>query len=151
MKKQPLLNTYVNNLDMQETILLISRMIEEKKKSFVVAVNVDVIMKIESDNILKRIVDNADIVIVDGKPLVWISKFYKKQVKEKISGSDLVPELCSKAAEKGYSIYIIGGAEGVAEKARVNLEKWYPGINIVGTYAPPYGFETDKNELEKLI
>ena len=75
MKKQPLLNTYVNNLDMQETILLISRMIEEKKKSFVVAVNVDVIMKIESDNILKRIVDNADIVIVDGKPLVWISKF----------------------------------------------------------------------------
>ena len=65
MKKQPLLNTYVNNLDMQETILLISRMIEEKKKSFVVAVNVDVIMKIESDNILKRIVDNADIVIVD--------------------------------------------------------------------------------------
>ncbi len=150
MKKQPLLNTYVNNLDMQETILLISRMIEEKKKSFVVAVNVDVIMKIESDNILKRIVDNADIVIVDGKPLVWISKFYKKQVKEKISGSDLVPELCSKAAEKGYSIYIIGGAEGVAEKARVNLEKWYPGINIVGTYAPPYGFETDKNELEKI-
>lgn len=150
MKKQPLLNTYVNNLDMQEVVLLISRMVEEKNKSIVVAVNVDVIIKIESDSKLKRIVDNADIVIVDGKPLVWISKLYKNQVKEKISGSDLVPELCKKSAEKGYSIYIIGGAEGVAKKAKSNLEKKYPGINIAGTYAPPYGFERDKKELDKI-
>lgn len=89
-------------------------------------------------------------VLVDGKPLVWISKWHKHPVKAKISGSDLVPLLCEKARDKGYSVFIIGGKDGIADQAKANLEKNLPGINIVGTYAPPFGFEKDKNELEKI-
>ena len=111
---------------------------------------VDVVMKIEADQYLKKITDNADMVLVDGKPLVWISKWHKHPVKAKISGSDLVPLLCEKARDKGYSVFIIGGKDGIADQAKANLEKNLPGINIVGTYAPPFGFEKDKNELEKI-
>lgn len=150
MHKQPLLNTYVSNLTMSETVSMIDRFISEKKKSYIVAINVDVVMKIEKDDILKKITDNADIVLTDGKPLIWISKIQRKPIKEKISGSDLVPLLCRKAAEKNHSIFILGGAEGVAERAKQNLEKKYPGIKIAGTYAPPYGFESDKAELDKI-
>ena len=150
MEKQPLLNTFVNNVSMAQAIQEIARLVEEKKKSYVVAINVDVVMKIEKDEYLRKITDNADLTLVDGKPLVWIAKWHKHPVKAKISGSDLVPELCRAAAEKGYSIFIIGGAEGVAEKAKENLERDLPGIRIVGTYAPPYGFEKDEAELEKI-
>lgn len=150
MNKQPLLNTYASNLTMSETVSIIDRFICEKKKSYIVAINVDVVMKIEKDAILKKITDNADIVLVDGKPLIWISKIQKKPIKEKISGSDLVPLLCQKAAEKNHSIFILGGAEGVAKKAKQNLEKKYPGIQITGVYAPPYGFESDEAELDKI-
>ena len=122
MKKQPLLNTYINNMDMQETIHAIESMIECKKKSYIVALNVDVVMKIEHDT----------------------------RVKVKVSGSDLVPELCELAAKKGYTIFIIGGKEGIAEKAKSNLENKYSEIKIVGTYAPPFGFENDTRELEKI-
>lgn len=141
MKKQALLNTYINNVTMTETIADIEQMIKGNKKSYVVAINVDVVMKIEDDSYLKKVVDDADMVLVDGKPLVWISKLHGKPLKEKISGSDLVPLLCEVAAEKGYKIFIIGGKDGIAEQAKQKLEVKHPNIRIVGTYAPPFEFE----------
>lgn len=150
MEKQVLLNTYINNVTMSEAITAIEKMIQENKKSYVVAVNVDVIIKIENDSYLKEIVDCADLVLVDGKPLIWISNLYNQPIKAKISGSDLVPLLCKLAAEKEYTIFIIGGKEGVAEKAKAKLKKKYPAIHIVGTYAPPIGFEKSEMELEKI-
>ena len=89
MKKQPLLNTYVNNLDMDETIQAVERLIalgNAGKRSYVVPVNVDVVMKIEQDAYLKELIDHADLVLVDGKPLVWISKWHRRPVRAKISG-----------------------------------------------------------------
>ena len=85
MKKQKLLNTYVNNLNMNEAIESIEEMIHSAEKKYVVAINVDVVMKIEEDSYLKKITDNADMVLVDGKPLVWISKLHKNPFKTKIS------------------------------------------------------------------
>lgn len=149
-KKQKLLNTYVDNIEMSETIQEIENKILKKEKSYVVAVNVDVIMKIEQDGYLKKIVDDADLVLTDGKPLIWISKLHGNQIKEKISGSDLVPLLCKKASEKGYRIFLLGGKEGVAEQAAENLKKTYSEIKIAGTYAPPLGFEKNEEELKKI-
>lgn len=150
MEKQPLLNTYVNNVDMCEAISAIESMIKDGDKHYVVAINVDVVIKIEADVYLKEIADRADMVLVDGKPLVWIAKWNKHPVKAKISGSDLVPILCKVASKKGYSIFIIGGKEGIADRAKQKLEDKYPKIKIVGTYSPTFGFEKDKKELNKI-
>lgn len=150
MQKQALLNTYVNNLNMDETVEVIESMLTSDGKNYLVAINVDVIMKIENDTYLKTIVDNADIALVDGKPLIWISKIYKRPIKAKISGSDLVPTICEVAARKGYSIFILGGKEGIAELAKKRLENKYKKINIVGTYAPPLGYEKKEDELRKI-
>ena len=73
-----------------------------------------------------------------------------KPIKAKISGSDLVPVLCEVATEKSYKIFIIGGKDGIAERAEQELKKKHLGIRIVGTYAPPLGFERDDKELEKI-
>ena len=61
MDKQPLLNTYVNNISMGDAIDEICRLVDIKKKSYVVAVNTDVIIKIERDQYLKKISDEADV------------------------------------------------------------------------------------------
>lgn len=150
MEKQPLLNTYINNVTMSETVEVIEQMIAANKRSYIVAINVDVVMKIEDDPYLKKVVDSADMVLVDGKPLVWISKMHGKPLKAKISGSDLVPLLCEVAAEKGYKIFIIGGKDGIAAQAKEKLESKHPKIQIVGTYAPPFGFEKDEKELNDI-
>lgn len=150
MNKQKFLNTYVSNITMDEALDNIEKMIKSKKKSYVVAVNVDVIMKIEQDEELKKITDEADIVLTDGKPLIWISKFKKSPIKEKISGSDLVPKLCELSDKNGYTIFILGGKDGIAEQAKKRLESQYKNIKIVGVYSPKFGFENDKKELTKI-
>lgn len=150
MEKRLFLNTYINDVTMQEAVEFIEEKIALGQKSYVVAVNVDVIMQIEKDSYLKKIVDSADLVLVDGKPLIWISKWYRKEIKAKISGSDLVPLLCQTSAKRGYRIFILGGKDGIARQAKERLEDSFPSIQIEGTYAPPYGFEEDVIELEKI-
>lgn len=150
-QKVAFLNTYINDITMNESIDYIGKLIENKKeKSYVVPINVDMIVKMETDKYLKQIIDKADLALVDGTPLIWISKIFKKPFKEKISGSDLVPLLCKVASDRGYKIFIIGGKEGVAEKAKSKLELQYEEIKVVGTYSPPLGFENNSNELVKI-
>lgn len=52
--------------------------------------------------------------------------------------------------KKGYSVFLLGAAEGVAVKAAENLKRKYPGLNIAGTYSPPFGFEKDQYEIDKI-
>ena len=59
--------------------------------------------------------------------------------------------LCERAAKKNYKIFLLGCAEGVAANAARKLEKMYPGLQCVGTYSPPFGFEKDSVEMEKIV
>lgn len=150
MQKQPLMATRVNSLTLAETTEAIGQFIDERRKAYVVEVNVDVMIKIEKDEELRRITEDAGLVLVDGQPLVWVAKLYRRPVKEKVSGSDLSLSLCRMAAERGYTMFILGGKEGVADQAKAKMEAQYPGLQVVGTCAPPLGFEKDKAELAKV-
>ncbi len=151
MSRIKFMNTEIDNLTMEESLNEIDKLILENNKSYVVTPNVDHIVQLENNKELKNIYDSASLILTDGKPLLWISKWYKTPIKEKISGSDLFPLLCEMAAQKGYSMFFLGAAEGVAAKAAANLKKKYNGLNIVGTYSPPFGFEKDEVELKKII
>lgn len=150
MTRMRLMNTEIDNLTMDETMDAIDSLIKEDNCSYVVTPNVDHIVQLEKDEELKRVYENASLILTDGKPLIWISNWYKTPIKEKISGSDLFPRVCDLAAKKGYTMYLLGAAEGVADKAAKNLMNKYKGLNIVGTYSPPFGFEKDKLELKKI-
>ena len=100
MEKQALLNTYINNVTMPETIAAIEKMIADNKKSYVVAINVDVVMKIENDPYLKQVVDNADMVLVDGKRrfpgLILFHSFVMSQPKKDIRFLSLAEKMASR-------------------------------------------------------
>lgn len=151
MSRMKFMNTEIDNLTMKETIDEIDKLIKKDKNAYVVTPNVDHIVKLETDKELQEVYKDADLILTDGKPLLWISKFYKTPIKEKISGSDLFPLLCKMAAEKGYNMFFLGAGEGVANKAAQNLINKFSKLNIVGTYSPPFGFEKDKKEIEKII
>ena len=144
------MNTEIDNLTMDETLQRIDELIQENRNAFVVTPNVDHIIQLERGGELVEAYKQADLILTDGKPLIWISKWYGTPIKEKISGSDLFPRLCKLASERGYSMFFLGAAEGVAEKAATNLMRKYPGLQVVGTYSPPKGFETDKTEMDKI-
>ena len=148
MSRIKFLNTEIDNVTMDEAIQCIDTLVQNKVASYVVTPNLDHIVLLEDDNVFGEVYKNADLILADGQPLIWISKVLKNPIVEKVSGSDLFPRVCQLAAEKGYRVYILGAAEGVAQKAADNLKKKHKNLQIVGTYSPPFGFEKDGRESE---
>lgn len=151
MTRIKFMNTEVDNLSMHEALVKIDRLIQRKKPSYVVTPNVDHIVQLEKDHELQEVYKNADLILTDGKPLIWISNYYKTPIKEKVSGSDLFPLLCEIAEKRGYKMFFLGAAEGVAAQAAINLKKRYNNLEVSGIYSPPYGFEKNEAEVNKII
>ena len=150
MSRMKFMNTEIDNLTMQETLQAIDRLIQENKSAYVVTPNVDHIVQLEKSKELQAVYKNASLILADGKPLLWIAKWYGTPIKEKISGSDLFPLLCNMAAKKKYKMFFLGAAEGVAAKAAKNLANKFKGLQVVGTYSPPFGFEKSRMKWIKL-
>ena len=150
MARIKFLNTYIDNITMEEAVDRIDEMVQNGMGQYVVTPNVDHIVKLEKDDFFREIYENANLILTDGQPLIWISKWMKMPIKERISGSDLFPKVCERAALRGYRLFLLGAAEGVADKAAKNLKKKYLGLEIAGTYSPPYGFEKNEKEIKKI-
>ena len=150
MSRMKFMNTEIDNLTMEEALGKIDALIQENRNAYVVTPNVDHLVQMEQGGELCDVYENADLILTDGKPLIWIAKWYGTPIKEKISGSDLFPRLCALAAEKGYRMFFLGAADGVAAKAAENLTKRFPGLQVVGTYSPPFGFEKDEVEMQHI-
>lgn len=148
--KQRMMNADYTNVEQTELLRMVASDVERHAGSNLIFLNVDVVMKIEKDIYLQKIVKDADYVVADGMPLIWISKWLKRPLKEKISGSDFVPLLCKYAAENSKTLFFAGGTEEALDDAMKNLKRKYPNIQIAGTYSPPQGFEKSGEEVRKM-
>lgn len=151
MSRMRFMSIDLDNLTMEEAICEMDQLIQQNKASYVVTPNVDHMVQLEKDEEFKKCYEEASLVLTDGKPLIWISKLYKSPIKEKISGSDVFPKLCALAEQRGYTMYFLGAAEGVADRAAKNLIKKYSKLKIVGTYSPEYGFEKDEKKVKEVV
>ncbi|TPE20415.1 WecB/TagA/CpsF family glycosyltransferase [Clostridium perfringens] len=151
MSRVKILNTEVDNITMDEAVNKIDNIINKRTPKYVVTPNLDHIVQLEKDLELQEVYKNAELIVTDGMPLIWISHLNGMPIKEKISGSDLFPAICKLADKRNYSIFLLGAAEGVAKKAGEKLQKKYPGLNIAGTFSPEYGFEKDENKIKDII
>ncbi len=146
-----ILETEIDAVTMAEAIAIFEHFIREKRPSLVFPVNVDVCMKIQRDRELRALFHAAELVLVDGTPMMWAARLLGVPLPDRVSGSDLVPQFCQVAAERGYRIFLLGGGPGIAEGAQRWLEARNPSLRIVGTYAPPFGFEKDGYENARII
>jgi N-acetylglucosaminyldiphosphoundecaprenol N-acetyl-beta-D-mannosaminyltransferase len=106
--------------------------------AYFVTANLHYAMLTARDPKLVEVNEKAAFVLADGMPLVWASRWRPRRLPERVAGSDLVPALCERAAQKGYGVFLLGGAPGVAEEAARRLVERCPGLHIVGTEAPPF-------------
>ncbi|WP_218918720.1 WecB/TagA/CpsF family glycosyltransferase [Rufibacter tibetensis] len=151
MEKVRIGKAYVDNVTQQEAIMAIDSMIVNNQKTYVVTPNLDHIVKLEQDPDFVRCYDQAGLVLADGNPLVWASKVLGTPLKALVTGSDLFPSLCRHAANRGFRLFFLGGLEGVAQKAADELKKKFPGLNVVGVYSPPFGFDKNQQENRKIV
>lgn len=141
----------INNVSMAEAIDSIISLIKKNVSGYVATCNVDHVVKLQKDELFKKIYNEASLVVPDGMPLLWAAGFLGNALKERVSGSDLFGKLCAVAEERGYRLFFLGGRPDAASQAVKVLKEKYPHIKITGTYSPPFGFENDKEENDKII
>ncbi|HEB35561.1 MAG TPA: glycosyltransferase [Candidatus Aminicenantes bacterium] len=151
MKRIELFEIGIDNISMEETFNVIEQLIKKKKPSLVVTPNVHHINILKNDDEFKKIYRQASMALPDSTPLIWASKLLGTPLKEKVAGSDLLPSFCKIAARKRYELFFLGSGPSIAKKAANILTKKYPGLKIVGTYSPPFGFENDEDENRKIV
>jgi N-acetylglucosaminyldiphosphoundecaprenol N-acetyl-beta-D-mannosaminyltransferase len=130
---------------MQESLDFIEVNILKRKKNLQhVVVNSAKIVYAQKDQMLKRAINNSDLVNIDGMAVVWGLKLIGYNVKERVSGIDLFHKLLQLASEKGYRVYFLGAKSDILDNMIMNLKNKYIDLNIVGFY---HGyFQKDEEE-----
>jgi N-acetylglucosaminyldiphosphoundecaprenol N-acetyl-beta-D-mannosaminyltransferase len=94
----------------------------------------------------KRALAEADLVVADGMPVVWIGRFRGFHLPRRVYGPELMLRFCQETASAGYRHYLFGGVAGVPEQLALTLEKLCPGLTIIGTHSPPFGSSTPEQD-----
>lgn len=126
----------------------------------VVTPNLDHVVQLQSHAGLQQAYRQAGLVLADGWPVVSAARWLNQPLPERVPGSDLVPAILATAhertlqhgdSERRLRVYLLGAGPGVADRAAARIEQQWPGVQVVGTYSPPLGFEKSSEENQKIL
>ena len=123
---------------MADTVSAIGDLIEAGRPTFFITANVNYAMLTHENPDLRAINERAAFIVADGAPLVWASRLHGSPLPERVAGSDLIIEMSPQAAKKGYRLFLLGAADGVAAKAVSWLCERFPALQVVGFESPPF-------------
>jgi N-acetylglucosaminyldiphosphoundecaprenol N-acetyl-beta-D-mannosaminyltransferase len=98
--------------------------------------NVDHVVLAEDNPRMRTAYARAELCLADGMPLLWASRLLGQPLPAKVSGSDFVPAVLERAAQRGFRVYFLGGSPGIAARARDKLRETLPSLEVVGVDAP---------------
>lgn len=146
--KETILGVQVNTENYDELIPKVFRNIEDKKKSLVVAINPEKLMKAKEDPGLKALLNRAEFQIPDGIGVIIASKLKKGSISSRITGIDMMDRIVKEAARTGRAVFLYGAKPGVADKAAQQLKQTYPDLIVAGTQD---GYESDTSKVLETI
>jgi N-acetylglucosaminyldiphosphoundecaprenol N-acetyl-beta-D-mannosaminyltransferase len=117
---------------------------------YVVTPNVDHAVLFQHRADLRAAYADASLVLADGAPIVLAAQLLGRDLPERVAGSDLVPRLFD-ACKPPLRVFLLGAAAGVADVAATRIKLRWQGIQVVGTYSPPIGFENDHAENARIL
>jgi N-acetylglucosaminyldiphosphoundecaprenol N-acetyl-beta-D-mannosaminyltransferase len=130
-----ILGIRVDNVTTKETLALMERWVVERTPHQIVTVNPEFVMRAQHDEEFRVVLERAALALPDGVGLLWAARVLGQPLRERVTGSDSLPEIAALGAEKGYRLYLLGAAPGVAAQAAEILRERNPGLQIVGTFA----------------
>jgi N-acetylglucosaminyldiphosphoundecaprenol N-acetyl-beta-D-mannosaminyltransferase len=145
-----------DNVNMNEAVAQIEKMAHSADTPVHVCTgNLHHLAMLQNDAEFRAIYESAGLVLADGAPVVWLSRLSAEgTLRERVTGSDLFWELAQLSAQSGLRLFYLGGAEGAAEGAAEVVRKRYPGVQVCGTYCPPFkefGTEAEQERIHAAI
>ncbi len=143
IKRKTILGVNVSATSYEEVLALCRQWIEQRdtlpsRARYVCVTSVHGIMTAVADRSFRSLLNGADVATPDGMPLVWALRSFGVARQQRVYGPDLMLAICRQAAQLGHSIYLYGGRPDTLRDLQRALEKNMPGIEIAGSYAPPF-------------
>ena len=144
-KKVSILNLAIDNLSINE-------LLEQLHSGVVLTPNVDHLMKLQKDADFLKAYALAEYKVCDSQVLMYASQLLGTPFKEKVSGSDLFPHFCEfHKHNDSITVFLLGGVEGVAQKAKNKINQRISREIVVGAHSPSFGFEQNEQECLEIV
>jgi N-acetylglucosaminyldiphosphoundecaprenol N-acetyl-beta-D-mannosaminyltransferase len=135
-----LLGAPLDPVTLEDAVARVDEAVATRRPALNASLNAAKLVRMQTDSELRESIEFCDIVTADGVPVVWAARALGHAVPGRVNGTDLMELLFAHAAERGYSVYLLGSEPGILSLARAEIERRHPAIRIVGTqhgFFPP--------------
>jgi len=144
------LGVRVSAINMEEAVRLADLHIQTGRSGYVCVTGVHGVMEAQSDRDFGLILNRSTITTPDGMPMVWVGHAQGHSGMSRVYGPEFMLQVCELSVKRGYRHFLYGGKPGVAESLAKNLSNRFPGLQIAGTYTPPFRALNDCEEKDLL-
>ena len=133
-----ILKTRVDLVDVAGAGRLIADWARQGAGRMVCALNVHMAMEAFDDPAFQAVVNGADLVVADGRPIVWACRLLGRREAVQVRGFDLTTALCALAQRERLKVGLYGGSPATVREVRRRLLEGYPGLDVAYAKAPPF-------------
>lgn len=132
------LGVKVSAINFPQAVTLADHAIKGGKRGYICVTGVHGVMEAQKDAEFMQILNSAFINTPDGMPMSWVGWASGFRTMDRVYGPDFMLAMCELSVKRGYRNFLFGGKPGVAQALKSSLEMRFPGLNVVGTYTPPF-------------
>jgi N-acetylglucosaminyldiphosphoundecaprenol N-acetyl-beta-D-mannosaminyltransferase len=133
-----ILGVGISALSMESALEQSEALLNRNGNGYICVTGVHGIIEAQSDETFRTILNKSFLSTPDGMPTVWLGRLHGFKHMTRVYGPDYMLKMCELSVQRGYRHFLYGGRPGVAEELRSELIRRYPGLQIVGTYTPPF-------------
>jgi N-acetylglucosaminyldiphosphoundecaprenol N-acetyl-beta-D-mannosaminyltransferase len=147
------LGVEVSAVDLEQAVDLADQWVMAGKPGYICMTGVHGVMEAKSDPDFRGILNRAVLNAPDGMPMTWVGRLQGFRAMDRVFGPDFMAAVCALSLKRGYRHFLYGGKPGVAQLLEAALKRRFPGINVAGTYTPPFGAlaPAQEEEICKLV
>lgn len=148
------LGVCVSALDLKDAVDLADHWLwSQSRSAYICVTGVHGVMESQADPELQQVLNSAFINVPDGMPMTWIGRWRGHQHMDRVFGPDFMAAMCRASITRNYRHFFCGGEPGVAERLKETLKLRFPGLEVVGTWTPPFRdlYPAEEEELLSLL
>lgn len=134
MNSVDFLGVRVDDVTLDEALGLITRFVEERRPRQIATVNPEFVMASRRLPEFKHVLNGADLCVPDGVGLLWGSRLVRRPLRGRVPGVDLIWRLAEVCAQRGWSIFLLGGFDGVGQRTAERFRERFPELRIAGCH-----------------
>lgn len=129
------LGVAIDDVTEDQALAQVARFVAERRPRQVVTVNPEFVIEAQRSPAFRAVLAQAALATADGFGLLLVARLRGRRLRGRVTGVALVERIAAEAARAGWSLFLLGAAPGVAERAAAALQARHPGLHIAGCYA----------------